>query len=390
MSSDAGPLCADARAREDALDVSRSCIVQAPAGSGKTELLIQRYLRLLATVDNPEEVLAITFTKKAAAEMQLRVLQALRNAERGVTADEPHERITAAAAAAVLDRDARLQWQLVVNPRRLRIQTLDSLNASIARMQPMTAWSAAAGNAVVADGELKALCREAAAATLDWLDDRGPMRDATETVLLHVDNNAAIYIAYLAQMLETRDQWLPFVSSGTLTEDESRRLRRQFERSLEAIVDDHLQRTRDAFPLELLLGLCELGGYAAANLDAAGQGDSPITALTDSRSLPAPSSDELAAWRGIAELLLTRQGGWRRRLDKNQGFPPKDAGQKRAMLDALESLRENTALCALLHGVRTLPPGRYSDAQWRVLLALFRLLPIAVAEPARWDASPIV
>ena len=53
----------DQQSRDDSLDVSRSFIVQAPAGSGKTELLIQRYLKLLSVVDNPEEIIAITFTK---------------------------------------------------------------------------------------------------------------------------------------------------------------------------------------------------------------------------------------------------------------------------------------------------------------------------------------
>ena len=126
----------DTDQRRRALTAAESFIVQAPAGSGKTELLSQRYLLLLARVAQPEEVVAITFTNKAAAEMRSRVLQALHNAH-GPMPDMPHRRVTWELARAVVARDRELDWQVENNPGRLRIQTIDSLCTALTRQMPL-------------------------------------------------------------------------------------------------------------------------------------------------------------------------------------------------------------------------------------------------------------
>src|SRR5215213_3530543 len=107
----------DAEARERAIDPHRSILLQAPAGSGKTTVLTQRFLRLLAKVDEPEEILAITFTRKAAGEMRERTLRALRGETAGSL-----QRLSALAQAARAHSEA-LGWNLLAMPGRLRIQT---------------------------------------------------------------------------------------------------------------------------------------------------------------------------------------------------------------------------------------------------------------------------
>src|SRR5512144_2519652 len=124
---------ADAWARERALDVRHSFIVQAPAGAGKTELLTRRYLALLATVEQPESILAITFTRKAAAEMRDRIVGAVRAPD---PARPLHERTLALARAALAADEVR-GWGLLAQPGRLRIQTIDALNLGLARRLPL-------------------------------------------------------------------------------------------------------------------------------------------------------------------------------------------------------------------------------------------------------------
>ena len=387
MITDAQLLQNDLDARMAALDVGRSFIVQAPAGSGKTELLIQRYLKLLSIVEHPEEILAITFTVKATAEMQLRVLDALRRSQLGEQPREEFQKLTSDLANAVLARSAELDWNLVGNPRRMRIMTLDALNASLARAQPLSATGNASGNRIVVGAELKAVHRNAAFATLDWLAEKGAMQAATRDVLQHVDNNTGLYISYLSQMLETRDQWLPFIGIGELSNDDALRLRAKFEASLEFAVSEHLIKTAAIFKSGAYAKLGGLLDYAAANLLAADTGAGLIGHLSGLTALPGAQTAKIDQWRGLAELLLTQAGTLRKKVNKRQGFPPSDDGQKESLHALLEDMAANVELSLWLRGVQSLPPIKYTDEQWAILLALFRLLPMAVIELKRLFAE---
>ena len=108
--------------RERALAPDQSFIVQAPAGSGKTSLLVQRYLHLLAHVKRPEEILAITFTRAAAMEMKQRVLDALQEDN--------------ALIRTIRTQDQINNWQLGRNPHLLKIQTIDNFATELATQIP--------------------------------------------------------------------------------------------------------------------------------------------------------------------------------------------------------------------------------------------------------------
>jgi ATP-dependent exoDNAse (exonuclease V) beta subunit len=170
-------LVPDRAERARALDPERSFIVRAPAGSGKTDLLIKRYLALLARVENPEEIVAITFTKKAAGEMRERVREALAEGK------------------------AKDRWELRQNPARLRIQTIDALCASLTRQMPMLSRFGAQPEIVE---DARSLYLEAARATLD----PATLDESAARLLAHLDNNAARVEELLADMLARRDHWI--------------------------------------------------------------------------------------------------------------------------------------------------------------------------------------
>ena len=346
------PRILDLAARRSALDPARSFIVQAPAGSGKTELLIQRYLRLLATVEHPEEIVAITFTRKAAGEMRERVLEALVDARARKQGKTEHEKTTLTLAAAALARDAAGGWGLTDNPARLRIQTIDSLCAALTRQMPMLSSFGSQPESIEDAAELYA---EAAHATVELVEgDDAAARDV-EQLLAHLDNDVGRVESLLAGMLQRRDHWLRHVHGKE---------RDQLEAALRNTRRDALERLRERLPKELGAELEAVAGFAFANLEK-GEFDG-----------------NTEGWVRFAGVLLTAEDEWRKAFTKNQGFPAGKPGQpwKERALALIEALRPHDEFRAVLADMRALPPEAYSDEQWGVLGAITRLLPLAAGQ----------
>jgi ATP-dependent exoDNAse (exonuclease V) beta subunit len=360
----------DAGARQAALDPARSFIVQAPAGSGKTELLIQRYLRLLATVGEPEEILAITFTRKAAGELQGRVLAALAAAADTAPAGG-HARATWELARAAVARDQARGWRLQDHPARLRILTIDGWNAVLTRQLPLLSRF---GVQPAIASEPAELYEEAARRTLDWLEEDAAFSPAIAELLAHLDNDVNSVEALLAGLLPHRDQWLPKLPHVNATQS-----RATLEQALGREIEHQLARLKAAVPERFAAELVALAARAGARL-ARQDKPSPITACTEITELPGSAPADVAAWCGLAEMLLTGKGEWRRTLDARQGFPRDMPEDKTHALGLLEALRDDDGLRAQLARARRLPPPRYADAQWTLLDALIQLLPVLAAE----------
>lgn len=160
-----------------ALDPAGSVVISACAGAGKTTLLVGRIVRALLDGCAPDEVLAVTFTRKAAAEMRKRLMESLRQL---ALADEavagamlrdfalPSERVRARLP------DARALYERVLtHPRPPTISTFHSWFWQLVRLAPL-----ASGVPLDADlaEDTAAMADEARQAWLDRL--RLPEHDA--------------------------------------------------------------------------------------------------------------------------------------------------------------------------------------------------------------------
>jgi ATP-dependent helicase/nuclease subunit A len=360
-----GKKMSDAIQRNQAIDVTKSCIVQAPAGSGKTELLIQRMLGLLACVDDAKHILAITFTNKAAAEMRDRILGALKSAAEEEAPSESHKLKTWQLAQAVIQKHGD---RLLRNPGQLTIQTIDSFNATLVRRMP---WLSRFGSVPEISDDPEVLYQTAVEQLLGQLSVSSDGDQPLQILLRHLDNQVLEVQRLLVNMLRRRDQWLGVLMQHSATSRDA------LQGAVELYCQDELLLLKQSCPVALSDELLWCARYAISQLD-----QNPGRSSLELNQIPTAQMSAMGEWLFIADLLLKSDGDIRKQVTKNNGFPSgkEHKPAKDRMKQLLDDFGTYPDFIQRLKQIKRLPKEGYSEDQWAVLKSLIDLLPMLVGE----------
>jgi ATP-dependent exoDNAse (exonuclease V) beta subunit len=355
-------MISDLDARRTALDPQRSFIVQAPAGSGKTGLLVYRMLRLLATVEKPQQVLAITFTRKATAEMRERVISLMHSAEQREKSENAFEQQGIDLAAAALAQDQKYNWRLLDAPHQLQILTIDAFCAKLTGSMP---WLSRLGDRPRTTDQAAAHYSAAIEQLFnELLETDSYIAQHLKTVMLELDFNYNKARQLFSSMLAKRDQWLRHLLQGDLSS-----MRGQLEAAWQNVVDAQLHQIGEMLPEATVDELCQLACYAAGNLVTREGMRSPFEIFNHYNG-----EEELTVehWHALAHMLLTGNK-FRKKVDKRLGFEAKTPSTVR-MHETLAEFADDGELLAALNEIKSLPDASFGDADWAQLLALEKVL----------------
>lgn len=353
----------DHQLRLDAVEPSRSFLVQAPAGSGKTELLTDRILALLALVQQPEEIVAITFTRAAAAEMHARVIEKLQSAQAPEPSEDYKKNSWQLAKKAMLNNEKQ-GWNLIEHPARLSIRTIDSLCSHLVRAMP---WLSGLGGVPEVSDQADSLYLQAAQATIAMAGD-----PSVDYLIRHLGVNIADVEQLLVDMLAKRDQWLPTLSSATAVE--------KLQEDLEGLVTDSLERVDQALPFGWQdLAACAV--YANENLQAKNKNTlAPLASWSDQDPL-FPVPEDLLRWQTLIPFLMTGDAPRKPRgITATTGFPADGNKALREQLQNwLEAEPDQPQWAEALVAIRYLQPN-YTGQQLELLIHLVNVLLYSVAQ----------
>ncbi len=357
---------ADETARNLATNPHHSYIVQAPAGSGKTELLTQRFLKLLANVTEPEHIIALTFTKKAAHEMRERIMMALTRANDNAPILSSHQQQTHDMARIALAQDKAFQWHLLKQPHRLKIMTIDAMCQMLSRATPILDQHIPYAD-ITNDADF--LYREAARQCLQHALEDPKIHSTLTTIFTHLDNQHDKLVDLMSELLHDRFQWLPLVVHPQHQD------KKTYEKALAWMEQHELQRFCQSLPSNLMDSLFDVAHKMARIIPK----HQDLETWSDVQSINTTHAKVLAA------LLLTTQKKLRKSFDHHVGLkrdvcaPALYQDIKSQSIELLSALLDWPDFLKALLRIQQLPEPKYDDAQWDVLNALFNLLPLLAA-----------
>lgn len=354
----------DQLTRLEAVDPTRSFLVQAPAGSGKTELLTDRILALLARVKQPEEIVAITFTRAAAAEMHARVIEKLHSAMQEEP-EEAYKKNSWHLARAAMENNNKQNWSLLEHPARLSIRTIDSLCSHLVRSMP---WLSGLGGLPQVSDQADVLYLQAARAVIAGANGA----DAVTAVIKHLGVNVSDVEQLLVDMLAKRDQWLPTLSQAAAVD--------KLAIYLSDLVTEYLERLDSALPY----GWQDLASCAVyAHGELSEKNNNTLAALADwKESALKPVPEDLVRWQALIPFLLTAKNEVRKSsgINARVGFPASgDKAIAQQFKDWLDQEGDQPPWLKPLLAIQFLPAD-YSVTQKELLQQLVEVLWLAVAE----------
>ena len=211
----------------------------------------------------------------------------------------------------------------------------------------------------------------AARRLLQGLGDASPAAGALQKVLEYSDSSVERMVARFADLLSTRDQWLDHLIAGDEPE-----FRANTEQALRHAMDEDIGVAADLLSDANLEQLVPLLRHAAGHARNSAEIFLP---WQDLKTMPAPTHAHLKAWKALPELLLTRQGMWRKQLGAI-GFSRQFTEQGGRLEKLIAQLAESEDLRLALVGLRSLPEALPGPVWWEGMSALRLSLRHLVAE----------
>jgi len=353
----------DLSIRKQVLSPAESFHVESPAGAGKTSLLTARFIHLLAQVNHPREILALTFTNKAANAMMEKVRSILQKAENGDAPESDWENELLIVAKKALKKHKNHQ-HLFLDPDGLQITTFHSFCSQIIKQAPVEA-QVSLETVILDEEEQDELIYESLGRSqqvLMALSPTDPLRKALEKALLFSNNNWKALSADLAQLIAKRDLLMDLFQI-VRTNPDPNQMDQVLKERLGFLIGRHLQslksqmestelgRQWNAFSNHLILK-----GAAASN-------QIPV-------SLPGSDWTNLPVWQGTAELFTIKAGSARKSFGPTNGFY---SGFKQTpWAHHIESLPQ--PILALLQKIKSFPSRSTSPVDIAMLFDLILLI----------------